>query len=215
METEFVSEFISALGVVRSQCDGMQVKKTRVVGMSDDPNSTPLAQLQKNSLGGGGDYQEVLQQVQQLQQPQIQQQIQQQPQIQQQIQQPQFLQQIQQPQFQQQIQHQIQQPVQHFQDYEEPDLTLKKARKLSKIKTTSLPEKKKRFAFLRPAFIVAFVVFIILRFGAPEIARVVPMAVDQNGKFTIAGLTMVSLLAGGAYLGITDLLMKVLTWAAM
>jgi hypothetical protein len=66
--------------------------------------------------------------------------------------------------------------------------------------------KKKRFAFLRPALIVAVIVFFVLRQGAPQIARLVPLSVDVvTGKFTVAGLAIVSLLSGGAYLGLTEL----------
>lgn len=71
--------------------------------------------------------------------------------------------------------------------------------------------KKKKFAFLRPALIVAIIVFFVLRQGAPQIARLVPLSVDAaTGKFTVAGLVLVSGLSGGAYLGITELFTKVI-----
>ncbi len=62
--------------------------------------------------------------------------------------------------------------------------------------------------FLRPALVVAAVVFVMLRNVAPQIAKRLPMSVDLNGKFTIPGLLIISLLSGGLYLGLTELVTR-------
>lgn len=72
-------------------------------------------------------------------------------------------------------------------------------------------QKKRKLAFLRPALIVGLIVFFVLRSGAPQIARLIPASIDAaTGKFTVAGLLMVSALSGGAYLGITELTVKLM-----
>ena len=60
--------------------------------------------------------------------------------------------------------------------------------------------------FLRPALVVAAIVFVVLRNIAPQIAKSVPAAVDAaTGKFTIPGLLVIALLSGGMFLGVTEM----------
>jgi len=62
---------------------------------------------------------------------------------------------------------------------------------------------------LRPAFVVAAIVFVVLSRGAPMIAARLPFSVDAiTGKFTISGLVVVSMLSGGMYLGINELIKR-------
>lgn len=73
--------------------------------------------------------------------------------------------------------------------------------------------KKKSFKIdlraLRPAFVVAAIVFVVLSRGAPMIAARLPFSVDAiTGKFTISGLVVVSMLSGGMYLGINELIKR-------
>lgn len=63
--------------------------------------------------------------------------------------------------------------------------------------------------FLRPALVVAAIVFVMLRNIAPQIAKRVAMSVDEaTGKFTVIGLLMISALSGGMYLGLTEILAR-------
>ena len=74
-------------------------------------------------------------------------------------------------------------------------------------KVPTVPSKR-RFDLksLRPAFLVAAIVFLVLSRGAPLIAAHVPFSIDAvTGKFTVAGLAFVSILSGGAFLGLIDL----------
>lgn len=62
---------------------------------------------------------------------------------------------------------------------------------------------------LRPALVVAGIVFVVLSRGAPMIATRLPFSVDAiTGKFTIAGLVIISMLSGGMYLGINELIKR-------
>lgn len=65
---------------------------------------------------------------------------------------------------------------------------------------------------LRPALVVAAIVFVVLSRGAPMIASRLPFSVDAiTGKFTIAGLIIISMLSGGMYLGINELIKRFVT----
>lgn len=62
---------------------------------------------------------------------------------------------------------------------------------------------------LRPALVVAAIVFVVLSRGAPMIATQLPFSVDAiTGKFTISGLVIISMLSGGMYLGINELIKR-------
>jgi len=62
---------------------------------------------------------------------------------------------------------------------------------------------------LRPALVVATIVFLVLSRGAPMIATRLPFSVDAiTGKFTMAGLLIISMLSGGMYLGINELIKR-------
>ena len=62
---------------------------------------------------------------------------------------------------------------------------------------------------LRPALVVAAIVFVVLSRGAPMIATRLPFSVDAiTGKFTISGLVIISMLSGGMYLGINELIKR-------
>jgi hypothetical protein len=62
---------------------------------------------------------------------------------------------------------------------------------------------------LRPALVVAAIVFVVLSRGAPMIATRLPFSVDAiTGKFTISGLIIISMLSGGMYLGINELIKR-------
>jgi hypothetical protein len=60
-------------------------------------------------------------------------------------------------------------------------------------------------ARVRPAIIVAIIVFLMLSFVAPKIAKHLPSTVDAYGKFTMFGLVLISGTSGGAFLGISEL----------
>jgi len=73
-----------------------------------------------------------------------------------------------------------------------------------------VPEKKP-FEFdaskVKPAILVAAIVFALLSYGAPLIARRLEWSVDSvTGKFTSAGLVTLSILTGGIFLGISELI---------
>lgn len=66
-----------------------------------------------------------------------------------------------------------------------------------------------RFKMLRPGLVVAAVVFLVLWKAAPTIAAKLPVTVNAvTGKFTIIGLALVSLLTGGTYLGVEEILKR-------
>jgi len=70
---------------------------------------------------------------------------------------------------------------------------------------------KKRFnlKFLRPGLIVAAIVFLVLLKIAPMIATKLPFSIDSvTGKFTTAGLLIVSFLAGGTFLFVDETVKK-------
>jgi len=73
-----------------------------------------------------------------------------------------------------------------------------------------VPEKKP-FGFdaskVKPAILVAAIVFALLSYGAPLLARRLEWSVDSvTGKFTSAGLVTLSILTGGIFLGISELI---------
>jgi hypothetical protein len=60
---------------------------------------------------------------------------------------------------------------------------------------------------IKPAILVASIVFALLSWGAPAIAKRLTWTVDiMTGKFTSSGLIVISLLTGGIYLGISEII---------
>ena len=73
------------------------------------------------------------------------------------------------------------------------------------------PVKKSPFNFdmakIKPAILVTAIVFALLSWGAPMIARRITWTVDSiTGKFTPSGLIVMSLLTGGIFLGVTEII---------
>jgi hypothetical protein len=65
------------------------------------------------------------------------------------------------------------------------------------------------FKFLRPGLIVAVIVFVVLLKIAPLVANKLPFSIDSvTGKFTTAGLLIVSFLAGGTFLFADEMIKK-------
>jgi len=62
---------------------------------------------------------------------------------------------------------------------------------------------------IKPAILVAAIVFALLSWGAPVVAKQLTWTVDAiTGKFTSSGLIVISLLTGGIYLGISEIIRK-------
>jgi hypothetical protein len=62
---------------------------------------------------------------------------------------------------------------------------------------------------IKPAILVAAIVFGLLSWGAPVVAKQLTWTVDaMTGKFTSSGLIVISLLTGGIYLGISEIIRK-------
>lgn len=62
---------------------------------------------------------------------------------------------------------------------------------------------------IKPAILVAAIVFALLSWGAPVVAKQLTWTVDaMTGKFTSSGLIVISLLTGGIYLGISEIIRK-------
>jgi len=62
---------------------------------------------------------------------------------------------------------------------------------------------------IKPAILVASIVFALLSWGAPAIAKRLAWTVDaMTGKFTPSGLIVISVLTGGIYLGISEIIRK-------
>ena len=60
---------------------------------------------------------------------------------------------------------------------------------------------------IKPAILVAAIVFALLSWGAPVVAKQLTWTVDAvTGKFTSSGLIVISLLTGGIYLGISEII---------
>jgi hypothetical protein len=60
---------------------------------------------------------------------------------------------------------------------------------------------------IKPAILVAAIVFALLSWGAPVVAKQLTWTVDaMTGKFTSSGLIVISLLTGGIYLGISEII---------
>ena len=60
---------------------------------------------------------------------------------------------------------------------------------------------------IKPAILVAGIVFALLSWGAPVVAKKLTWTVDAiTGKFTSSGLIIISLLTGGIYLGISEII---------
>ena len=60
---------------------------------------------------------------------------------------------------------------------------------------------------IKPAILVAAIVFALLSWGAPIVAKQLTWTVDaMTGKFTSSGLIIISLLTGGIYLGISEII---------
>lgn len=60
---------------------------------------------------------------------------------------------------------------------------------------------------IKPAILVAAIVFALLSWGAPVVAKQLTWTVDaMTGKFTSSGLIIISLLTGGIYLGISEII---------
>ena len=121
------------------------------------------------------------------------------------------MQQLQQMQMQQmqmqQMPLQQQQPQKQQQQATPPSSAQKFRRPSSKKKSSKIDLKA-----LRPALVVAAIVFVVLSRGAPMIATRLPFSVDAiTGKFTISGLVIISMLSGGMYLGINELIKRFVT----
>ncbi|AGE48515.1 hypothetical protein PBCVAN69C_474L [Paramecium bursaria Chlorella virus AN69C] len=85
-----------------------------------------------------------------------------------------------------------------------------KERRVKPIVKIEEPVKKTPFNFdmvkVKPAILVAVIVFALLSWGAPMIARRVTWTVDSiTGKFTPSGLIVLSILTGGIFLGVTEI----------
>jgi hypothetical protein len=62
---------------------------------------------------------------------------------------------------------------------------------------------------IKPALLVVVVVFVLLTWGVPVIARRLDWSVDPiSGKFTTYGLLLISVLTGGSFLGLSELMNK-------
>jgi hypothetical protein len=62
---------------------------------------------------------------------------------------------------------------------------------------------------LKPSILVAAIVFALLSWGAPVVAKRLTWTVDPiTGKFTTSGLVVISILTGGIFLGITEIIRK-------
>lgn len=62
---------------------------------------------------------------------------------------------------------------------------------------------------LKPAILVAAIVFALLSWGAPMVAKKLDWTVDVvTGKFTSSGLVVISMLTGGIYLGVSELMKR-------
>jgi hypothetical protein len=62
---------------------------------------------------------------------------------------------------------------------------------------------------IKPAILVAAIVFALLSWGAPIVAKQLTWTVDaMTGKFTSSGLIVISLITGGCYLGISEIIRK-------
>lgn len=174
-------------------------------GRSDvaDMNSTPIGKLpppsiplpSTDSINGGESYQEILKnmelhrtmQSEQIAAPRIAASSSQ-------------MQQMQQMQMQMQMQQMPPPPKQQ----KAPPSTQKIRRPVSKTKSSKID-----LRALRPALVVAAIVFVVLSRGAPMIATRLPFSVDAvTGKFTVSGLVIVSMLSGGMYLGINELIKR-------
>jgi len=60
---------------------------------------------------------------------------------------------------------------------------------------------------LKPAILVAAIVFALLSWGAPVVAKRLEWTVDAiTGKFTSSGLVVISILTGGIFLGATEII---------
>ena len=60
---------------------------------------------------------------------------------------------------------------------------------------------------IKPAILVTAIVFALLSWGAPVVAKQLSWTVDAvTGKFTSSGLVIISLLTGGIYLGISEII---------
>ena len=60
---------------------------------------------------------------------------------------------------------------------------------------------------IKPAILVAAIVFALLSWGAPIVAKQLTWTVDaMTGTFTSSGLIVISLLTGGIYLGIAEII---------
>ena len=62
---------------------------------------------------------------------------------------------------------------------------------------------------LKPSILVAAIVFALLSWGAPVVAKRLTWTVDPiTGKFTTSGLVVISILTGGIFLGTTEIIRK-------
>ena len=60
---------------------------------------------------------------------------------------------------------------------------------------------------IKPAILVSVIVFALLSWGAPVIAKRLAWTVDAiSGKFTHSGLVVISVLTGGVFLGISEII---------
>jgi hypothetical protein len=83
--------------------------------------------------------------------------------------------------------------------------------KIKKVYVEKVPEKKTFLGFdstkIKSAILVAAIVFALISYVAPLMAKNIPWAVNiETGKFTSYGLVTISLLTGGLYLGVSELI---------
>ncbi|APC25718.1 hypothetical protein BST79_gp205 [Only Syngen Nebraska virus 5] len=93
--------------------------------------------------------------------------------------------------------------------FQPPPPPLKERRVIKPVKIEE-PVKKSPFNFdmakIKPAILVAAIVFALLSWGAPMLARRITWTVDSiTGKFTPYGLIVLSVLTGGIFLGVTEI----------
>jgi len=99
--------------------------------------------------------------------------------------------------------------------FQPPPPPVKKERRVKSTKPVKIVEPVKNSPFnfdmvkIKPAILVVIIVFALLSWGAPMIARKITWTVDSvTGKFTPAGLIVLSALTGGIFLGVTEIIRK-------
>lgn len=109
----------------------------------------------------------------------------------------------------QQMQQMQMQQMQQMPQMPPPKKALPPPQKVKRPAASKKKSSKLDLRALRPALVVAAIVFVVLSRGAPMIAARLPFSVDAiTGKFTISGLVIISMLSGGMYLGINELIKR-------